>query len=94
MAVEDVDVVEPEAREALVDAARDAGGAEVEAVLVAAALGGDHEGVARDGRVAEAIPKHRLRHRAAVVPASERGREERRARARGQPLTLSLAMLR
>lgn len=67
MAVKDVDVLEAEAREALVDAARDTGCAEVEAFLVAAALGGDHEAVARDAREAEAVPEHRLRDRATVV---------------------------
>jgi hypothetical protein len=71
--VEDVDVVEPQAGEALVDAAGDAGGGEVEPlVLVAAALGGDDDLVPRDGRVAEAVPEDGLRDRAAVVPARRR----------------------
>jgi hypothetical protein len=68
--VEDVDVVEPEAGEALVNAAGDAVSGEVEAlVLVAAALGGDDDLVPRDGRVAEAVAKDGLQDRAAVVPA-------------------------
>jgi len=79
--VEDVDVVEPQAGEALVDAAGDAGGGEVEAlVLVAAALGGDDDLVPRDGRVAEAVAEDGLRDRAAVVPArrrAERGAGQR-----------------
>ena len=69
VAVEDVNVVEAEAVEALVDAAGDAGGAEVEPFPVAPTLGGDHEPVPRHARGAEAVPEHRLRHRAAVVPA-------------------------
>nr|CAB3462071.1 unnamed protein product [Digitaria exilis] len=63
----DVDVVEAQAGEALVDAAGDAGGGEVESlVLVAAALGGDDDAVPRDGRVAEAVAEDGLGDRAAV----------------------------
>lgn len=89
VAVEDVDVVEAEACEALVDAAGDAGGAEVEPFPVAPALGGDHEPVPRHARGAEAVPEHRLRHRAAVVPAicdkgGRGGRTLRSAESRGR----------
>lgn len=88
VAVEDVDVVEAKACEALVDAAGDAGGAEVEPFPVAPALGGDHEPVPRHARGAEAVPEHRLRHRAAVVPAicdkgGRGGRTLRSAESRG-----------
>ena len=82
--VEDVDVVEPQAGEALVDAAGDAGGGEVEPfVLVAAALGGDDDLVPRDGRVAEAVAEDGLRDRAALVPARRRAERGRVSAERG-----------
>lgn len=67
--MEDIDVVESQAGEALVDAAGDAGVREVKAlILVAAALGGDDNLVPRDSRVAKAVAEDRLRDGATVVP--------------------------
>lgn len=58
VALEEVHVVEAEAGEALVDAPGDPLGAEVEAVDVATALGGDEELAPRHPQRPQAPPEH------------------------------------
>lgn len=68
MAMEDIDVIQLQPGEALVDAPGHPLRAEIEAIHVAAALGGYDDIFPRHVQFMEAVPEHSLRDRAPIIP--------------------------
>lgn len=77
MALENVDVIELQSRQALVDALCDPLGAEIEALDVPPALCGDDELVPGDAESLKAVAKDRLRDRAPIIPRRKKFRNFR-----------------
>lgn len=68
VAMEDVNVVHLQSREAIIDAPRHPVGAEIKSINVAAALGGDDDLVPANPKLLQAVPQHRLRDGPPVKP--------------------------